>query len=82
MYPNLKKKDKKKKEGQKEGNRQRTERLSGEIEKKEKKKFFASFQDLWKSSSGFSSEQKLKSVHVSKATHEYQNPGVLSNSTR
>ena len=35
--PCIKKKDKKKKEGQKEGNRRRTEKVSGEREKKEKK---------------------------------------------
>ena len=43
---------------------------------------FASFSDLRKSNSRFSSGLKAKLIHAARATREYQNLGVSSNPTR
>ena len=43
---------------------------------------FASFLNLWKSDHRFSLELKTKLIHAARAAREYQNLGVLSNSTR
>ena len=43
---------------------------------------FASFSDLRKSDSRFSSRLKAKLIHAARATRGYQNHGVSSNSTR
>ena len=40
------------------------------------------FSDLWFSAGQNWSEQKVKLIHASRATHKYQNIGVSSNSTR
>ena len=44
--------------------------------------FFASFSDLRKSNSRFSSGLKAKLIHATRATRVHQNLGVSSNSTR
>ena len=49
---------------------------------RETKKGSTSLYDLRKSDCRFSSKQKVKSVHASRATRGYQNLGVSSNSKR
>ena len=44
--------------------------------------FFVSFSDLWKLDHRFSLGLKAKLIHVTRATREYQNLGISSNSTR
>ena len=53
-----------------------------EREKEKQKGGSTSFQDLRKPDRRFSSEQKAKSVHASRAARGYQNLGVLTNSKR
>ena len=43
---------------------------------------FSSFSDLRKLDRRFSSEQKAKLIHATRATRGHQNLGVSSNSTR
>ena len=51
----------------------------GERGRKEKKQNFVFFKDLSKSDFRFSSEEKVKLVHASRTTCEYQNFRVSSN---
>ena len=69
--------------------KKRVRQLSGERERVCRERFlflffllFFSFSDLRKLDRRFSSELKAKLIHAARATHEYQNLGVSSNSTR
>ena len=53
-----------------------------EREKRRKIERETSLSNLGKSDYGFSLEQKVKSIHASRATVGYQNIGVSSNFTR
>ena len=71
MYPNLKKK-----KSQKGKKKKKETTVCRRRERKEKNDFFASLKDLRRSDRRFSLEQEVKFIHVSRATHGYQNLGV------